>query len=61
MALCGGYVPVYDLSVIYAVVGSFKTNAELTLGGGFFPRNGIMKIIPTLLSSWISVDIRQTA
>ena len=33
----GGYVPVYDLSVIYAVVGSFKTNAELTLGGGFFP------------------------
>ena len=23
--------------VIYAVVGSFKTNAELTLGGGFFP------------------------
>ena len=26
--------------IVYAVIGSFKTNSELTAGGNFFPKNG---------------------
>jgi ABC-type sugar transport system, permease component len=33
----GGFCICVLYPVIYAVIGSFKTNAELTLGGSFFP------------------------
>lgn len=35
--------------IIYTILGSLKTNAELTMGGNFFLQNGILIIIIRLL------------
>lgn len=44
--------------VIYTLLGSFKTNAELTLAAVSCRKNGRSKTISTHSRSWSSVNIR---
>ena len=43
--------------IIYTLIGAFKSNAELTLGSSFFPRNGTLRTSTPPLSGQTSSNI----
>ena len=43
--------------VVYTLLGSFKTNAELTLGGNFLPENCSSTTMFMLSRNWTSASI----